>query len=78
MNKKSLQYKNNRKVESIGVGIFVGLIIFLIFGLLTVLIPNNLFIRMTPIYFYDYILLVTISLLIALYVGMWYYIKKTT
>ncbi|MEK6826680.1 MAG: hypothetical protein AABX90_03555 [Nanoarchaeota archaeon] len=67
-----------KKLKPVIIGSIVGLITFTVFGILTVIIPNNFFIRMTPIYWYDYIFLVLTSALIGIYVGFWYYTKKTT
>lgn len=67
-----------KKLKSIIMGSVVTLTIFALFGILTVLIPNNFFRRMTPIYWYDYIFLVLTSILIGVYAGFWYYKRKTT
>lgn len=66
------------KVKSILVGIAVAIFIFLLFGALTVLVPNNFFKRMTPIYWYDYIFLILTSILIGIYAGLWHYTRKTS
>ena len=56
--KRTKHDKNNLKVHSIALGVLIGLSIFFIFGIVTVLIKNPFFIRMTPVYWYDYVFLV--------------------
>ena len=64
--------------ESVFIGFLIGLLIFVFMGLVTVLIPNNIFIRMTPIYFYDYVFLILTSVLSGAYATLWHYSKKTS
>lgn len=59
------------------VGSAAALAIFAAFGIITVLLPNDTFIRMTPVYFYDYVFLVMTALFSGAYLGLWYYTKKT-
>ena len=73
--KKAKQNKN-LKLKSAIIGILMALIIFFIFGILTVLIKNAFFIRMTPVYWYDYVFLVLTSILSGAYIGLWYYNKN--
>ena len=68
--------KKQLKQRSIIIGSLATLAIFAAFGTVTVLLPNELFIRMTPVYAYDYIFLVLTSLLSGAYIGLWYYNKK--
>ena len=75
INKKS---KQKLKRLSMGVGIFSGLSIFVIFAAVSVLIETRLFQRMTPVYFYDYIFLLLTSILSGTFIGLWYYTKKTS
>ena len=65
------------KVKSLAVGITTALIIFLAFGIITVLISNAFFIRMTPIHWYDYAFLISTSLLSGAYAGLWHYKKNS-
>ncbi len=74
---KSIQQKHKLKMRSIIAGSTAALAIFVAFGMITVLLPNDIFIRMTPVYFYDYIFLVTTALFSGAYLGLWYYTKKT-
>ncbi len=69
--------KQKLKRHSIIIGSLATLAIFAAFGIVTVLLPNELFIRMTPVYVYDYIFLVITSILSGAYIGLWYYTKKT-
>ena len=64
------------KMQSIIMGGVSTLIIFSAFGIITVLLPNDLFIRMTPVYTYDYIFLILTSILSGAYMGLWYYTKE--
>lgn len=64
------------KIKSLVVGITTALIIFLVFGIVTVLISNRFFIRMTPVHWYDYAFLISTSLLSGVYAGLWYYKKN--
>ena len=73
--KKAKQNKN-LKLKSAIIGILVALIIFFIFGVVTVLIKNPFFIRMTPVYWYDYVFLVLTSILSGAYIGLWHYNKN--
>ena len=52
------------------------LIIFVLLGFLTVLIPNVYFTRMTPVSFFDYIFLFFTSLLSGTYLSFHQYLKK--
>ncbi len=71
------QKKQELKTRSILIGSIAAFSVFVAFGIITVLIPNDIFIRMTPVYFYDYIFLVMTSILSGAYIGLWYYTKKT-
>ncbi len=64
-------------MHAIFVGAAAASSIFAAFGTVTVLIQNSFFIRMTPVYFYDYIFLVLTSVLSGAYIGLWYYTKKS-
>ena len=73
-----VKIKQNKKLKlkSAIIGSLVALIIFFIFGIVTVLIKNPFFARMTSVYWYDYIFLVLTSLLSGAYIGLWYYNKN--
>ena len=73
--KKAKQNKN-LKLKSAIIGSLTILIIFFIFGIITVLIKNPFFIRMTPVYWYDYVFLVLTSILSGAYIGLWHYNKN--
>ena len=73
--KKAKQNKN-LKLKSAIIGILAVLIIFFVFGIVTVLIKNPFFIRMTPVYWYDYVFLVLTSILSGAYIGLWHYNKN--
>ena len=73
--KKTKQNKN-LKLKSAIIGILMALIIFFIFGIVTVLIKNPLFARMTLVYWYDYVFLVLTSSLSGAYIGLWHYNKN--
>lgn len=49
---------------------------FVIFGVITVLIPNRFFARMTPVNTLDYLFLVFTSLLLGTYISLHQYQKK--
>lgn len=60
----------------IGYSLLYGFMFFMLFGLITVLIPNNYFIRMTNITILDYILLILTSLLLGIYSSLFRFEKK--
>ena len=68
--------KKKLEIHSVVMGIFAALLIFFIFGIVTVLIKNPFFIRMTPVYWYDYVFLVLTSILSGAYIGLWHYNKN--
>ncbi len=57
--------------------LLITLPVFLVFGLVTAVIPNPFFVRMTPLTWLDYFLLVSTSLLIGLYLSVLRYMKKS-
>ncbi|MBI4095980.1 MAG: hypothetical protein HY438_03910 [DPANN group archaeon] len=75
--KRKHKSKQQLKTRSIIIGSLAALSIFTAFGIITVLLPNEIFIRMTPVYFYDYIFLILTSVLSGTYIGLWYYTKRT-
>jgi uncharacterized membrane protein len=50
--------------------------IFVIFGIVTVLIPNKFFLRMTPVTYLDYLFLIFTSILLGVYIAFTIYQKK--
>ena len=65
--------QDKRKIISLSV--LFSILFLVIFGTLTVLIPNTFFTRMTPIHYYDYIFLILTSLLAGIFVALWRYSK---
>lgn len=57
--------------------VFFSIVFFLVFGILTVLIPNKFFARMTSVTYLDYIILVFTSILLGTYVSFYIYQKKS-
>ena len=68
-----MQIKRKLKIVSIIVGILAALLLFFIFGVVTVLIKNPFFARMTPVYWYNYVFLVLTALLSGAYIGLRHY-----
>ncbi len=60
----------------VGYASVYSILFFVVFGVLTVLIPNKFFARMTPITMLDYVFLIFISLLLGIYVSFYHYQKK--
>jgi len=67
------QLKAKLKVYAIIIGTVSAFFIFIVFGIVTVLIKNTFFIRMTPVHWYDYLFLALTSVLSGAYIGLWYY-----
>ncbi len=72
MNAKKPKYIHQRR-NAVIVGSVAAVAITVVFGVLTVLIPNTFFTRMTPIHFYDYIFLGLTSILAGTSLGLWHY-----
>lgn len=70
--------KIKEKVKYVLLGLGTGLLFFGISGIITTLLPNTFFTRMTPITTLDYVFLGSSSILLGMYVGVHYYKKKTT
>lgn len=64
--------------KSFLIGIGISFLTFLIFGIVTAIIPNSFFIRMTPVAWLEWTSLAVTSLLIGIYVGLSYYGRKAT
>ena len=67
----------NKKIKCLIIGATVSIGFFFLSGVVTGLLPNSLFARMTPNTPLDKIFLVSSSFLIGAYVGVHYYIKNT-
>lgn len=52
------------------------LLSFFILGVISLLIPNRFFARMTPVAWWDYTFLILTSLLLGTYLSLWWYQKK--
>jgi len=63
--------------KSFLVGIASSIFLFLVFGMVTAMIQNPLFIRMTPVKWLEWTSLVVTSLLIGTYISLSYYGRKT-
>ena len=68
----------NKKLKYLFLGLGVGLLFFFLSGIVTVLLPNSFFTRMTPISTLDYVFLTSSYVLLGTYVGVHYYKKNTT
>lgn len=68
--------KNKLAINSIIIGSVVAFLVFLVFGIVTVLIKNPYFIRMTPVHWYDYAFLILTALLTGVYASLYYYNKS--
>lgn len=69
--------RKNVKKFSVVIGSSATFIIFILFGAISSIIPNPFFVRMEPVYFYDYIFLVLTPALAGAYIGLRFYTKKT-
>lgn len=67
----------NRKLKYLFIGLGAGLLFFFVSGIVTSLLPNAFFTRMTPINILDYVFLGSSSVLLGAYVGVHYYKQKT-
>ncbi len=71
--------KRIRKInytKSIIIGLCSAIGLFFLFGIVTAVIPNSFFIRMTPVAWLEYVSLVMTSLLLGTYIGLSYYEKR--
>jgi len=66
----------NKYLKIIGSSLLYSIILFVTFGVLTVLIPNKFFARMTSVTTLDYVFLVLTSLLSGIYLSFHQYHKK--
>lgn len=61
---------------SIVIGLLSSLSFFILLGLVSAIIPNSFFSRMTDISNFDWVILVLTSILAGLYLGLYYFIKN--
>ncbi|HLD41979.1 MAG TPA: hypothetical protein VJB06_03005 [archaeon] len=52
------------------IGTFFAIVVFLIFGILTAVIPNPIFIRQIPVNIFDFVFLFSTSVLIGAYISL--------
>lgn len=67
-----------QKNKHILYGFISGIAYFLIFGIVTAVISNPFFTRMIPITVFDYFFLIASSILIGVFVAVYYYKKSTS
>lgn len=65
------------KIKYISLGVLTSIVVFIVFGTITAVLPNPFFTRMTPLTVLDKIFLASSSLLSGAYVGAHYYKKET-
>ncbi len=70
--KKILKKEN---IKFFLIGVTSAIIIFLILGIPTRVIPNNFYTRMIPSTKLDLFFLITISLMLGIYIGLFFYLK---
>ncbi len=58
-------------------GVVSGIVVFLVFGIPTALIPTGLFKRMTQVTAFDYIFLILVPILFGIFVSIYLKNKKT-
>ena len=66
----------NNKIKYIIIGLLFATGFYLLFGIITALIPNTWFTRMIPANNLDNIFLITNSLLLGTYLGLYYWKKE--
>ena len=66
----------NEKLKYAIVGLGTGLLFFAVSGVITGLLPNSFFTRMTPITTLDYVFLMSSSVLLGGYIGVHFYKKN--
>ncbi len=60
----------------ISIATIASVILFFLFALLTAMIPNPFFVRMTPPTLYEWIILIITTILVGMYIGLYYYKKE--
>ncbi len=68
--------KKKNYIKSFLLGIISGLVFFILLGSVSAIIPNSFFSRMTGISSFDWIILISTSILGGLYVGLYSFIKS--
>lgn len=66
-----------KKLIAVLMGALVSVVFYLVFGIVTAIIPNRFFTRMTPVGWLEYASLALTSALLGLYFGLSYYVKAT-
>jgi len=78
---KNTENKNNinrnKKIKSVLLGIGIATVSYVIFGIVTSIISNIFFTRMTPFGLWERISLIVTSVLLGAYVGLAYYAKSS-
>lgn len=74
---KNSAYFENKKTIAVSLAISVSILIYLAFGIVTSIIPNKFFTRMTSVGWLEHASLLITSLLIGIYIGITYYVKAT-
>ncbi len=69
--------KKMSKRKFIVIGLASGISFFLLFGIVTAVVPNYWFTRMIPTTQFDWFFLMISSLLIGVYIGVHFYKKQT-
>lgn len=54
------------------------LVVYIVLGMITAIVPNPFFIRMMPVRWFDQVFLLTTAILSGIFFGMYYYAKQTT
>ena len=68
---------NRYTLRAAGIGTIASIGVLAMFSILTAIIANPFFRRMMPVRWYDYVFLLTTSVLLGVYIGLSYYVKKT-
>lgn len=71
-----MKIKKNTKLGIIFNASLYSILFFVAFGIVTVLIPNKIFFRMTSINYLDYLFLTLTSILLGIYTSLHIYQKK--
>ena len=67
----------DKNLFAVIIGIFAAALIYLVFGMITSVIQNRFFTRMTPVGWLEHSSLVITSVLLGVYIGIFYYGKIT-
>ncbi len=74
---KSKSPLRNRKLAAVLISIGTAILSYMVFGIVTAIISNRFFTRMTPFGLWDQISLIVTSVLLGAYVGLAYYAKSS-